>query len=90
MNKNLNDAIFDIAKVDALMFSIEKAYLDFEAMPEERERMDRRVNMFYALWDAIQKVADDLDRLSGDARVVDAIYAANDVRRRTSTLKTED
>lgn len=90
MNKNLNDAIFDIAKVDALMFSIEKAYLDFEAMPEERELMDRRVNMFYALWDAVQKVADDLDRLSGDARVVDAIYAANDVRRRTSTLKTED
>lgn len=52
--------------------------------------MDRRVNMFYALWDAIQKVADNLDRLSGDARVVDAIYAVNDVRRRTSTSKTKD
>lgn len=90
MNKNLNDAIFDIAKVDALMYAIEKAYLDFEAVPEERERMDRGANMFYALWDAIQKVADDLDRLSGDARVVDAIYAVNDVRRRTSTLKTKD
>ena len=89
MNKNLNDAIFDIAKVDALMFSIEKVYLDFEAMPEERERMDRRVNMFDALWDVIQKVAEGLDRLSGDARVVDAIYAVNDVRRRMSTLKTE-
>lgn len=46
--------------------------------------------MFYALWDVIQKVADDLGRLSGDARVVDAIYAVNDVRRRTSTLKTKD
>lgn len=89
MNRNLNDAMFDIAKVDAIMYAIEKAYLDFEVEPEDREWMDRGAYMFYALWDAIQKVADDLDRLSGDARVVDAIYAANDVRRR-STLKIEE
>ncbi len=89
MNKHLEDAVFDIAKVDALMYSIEKAYLNLEVMPEDRERMDRGTYAFYALWDAIQKVADDLDRLSGDARVVDAIYAANDVRRR-STLKTQE
>ena len=37
----------------------------------------------------LTKVADDLDMLSGDARVVDAIYAAKDVRQR-STLKTEE
>lgn len=45
---------------------------------------------FYAIWDAIRKVSDDLDRLAGDCRVVDAIYAVNDVRRRVGTLKTED
>lgn len=89
MNKHLNEAIFDIAKVDALMYSIEKAYLDLEVMPQERERMDRGAYAFYALWDAIRKVADDLEMLSGDCRVVDAIYAVNDVRRRESTLKTE-
>lgn len=90
MNKHLNEAIFDIAKVDALMYSIEKAYLDLEVMPQERERMDRGAYAFYALWDAIRKVADDLEMLSGDCRVVDAIYAVNNVRRQESTLKTEE
>lgn len=89
-NRHLDDAIFGIAKVDALMYSIEKAYLDFEAMPEERERMDRGAYAFYALWDAIRQVADDLELLSGDCRVVDAIYAVNDVRQRKSTLKTDN
>ena len=45
---------------------------------------------FYAIWDEIRMVSDDLERLAGDARVVDAIYAANDVRKRNRTLKTED
>ena len=31
-----------------------------------------------------------ITRLAGDCRVVDAIYAVNDVRRRVGTLKTED
>lgn len=87
MNKYLDEAIFDIAKVDAIMYSIEKAYLDFGVLPNERERMDRGVYTFYALWDAIHKVADDLERLSGDCRVVDAIYAARDIRENDSTLK---
>ena len=56
MNRNLNEAIFDIAKVEAIMFAFENTYLE----------------------------------LAGDCRVVDAIYAVNDVRRRVGTLKTED
>lgn len=89
MNKHLEDAVFGIAKVDSMMFAIEKAYLDLDVMPWEKERMDRGAYAFYALWDAIRKVADDLDMLSGDGRAVDAIYAANAVRQR-STLKTEE
>ena len=76
MNRNLNEAIFDIAKVDVA--------------PADRARADMATDAFYALWDAIRKVSDDLDRLAGDCRVVDAIYAVNDVRRRIGTLKTED
>jgi len=88
MNQNLNKAMFDIAKVDSLMYAIEKTYFDFEVAPEEHERMDRAAYAFYALWDAINRVADDLYQLAGDCRVVDAIYAARDVQRQRE-LETE-
>ena len=55
----------------------------------ERKRRRQR-QIFYALCDAVEKVSSDLGRLAGDCRVVDAIYAARDVRRRASTLKSED
>ena len=67
-----------------------KQYLELDVAPADRARADMATDAFYALWDAIRKVSDDLDRLAGDCRVVDAIYAVNDVRRRVGTLKTED
>ena len=76
MNRNLNEAIFDIAKVEAIMFAFENTYLELDVAPADRARADM--------------ATDDLDRLAGDCRVVDAIYAVNDVRRRVGTLKTED
>jgi len=45
---------------------------------------------FYQIWDILREVSEELEPLDGDRRVVDAIYAVNDVRRRESTLKTED
>lgn len=90
MNRNLNEAIFDIAKVEAIMFAFENTYLELDVAPADRARADMATDAFYALRDAIRKVSDDLDRLAGDCRVVDAIYAVNDVRRRVGTLKTED
>lgn len=89
MNVNLNRAIFGISEADALMFAIERSYLDLDVKPEELERMDRGTHAFYALWDIIKGVADDLNKLQGDSLVVDAIYAAGEVRRRR-TLKKED
>jgi len=83
MHKDLNEAIFGIGKVEALMHSIESCYLDFDIMPEERERADRGVYAFYALWDAIRAVGDSLEKLAEDQKVVDAIYAVNDVRRQS-------
>lgn len=90
MNRNLNEAILDVGKAKAIMFAFEKTYLDLEVEPEEREKADLAISAFYALWDVIDRVAADLELLEGDCQVVDAIYAVNDVRRRTSTLKTED
>lgn len=82
MNKNLNEALFDIGKVDALMYAFEHTYLDIETVPEEYERADAGVNAFYAIWDAVKKLKEDIERLVGDDQVVDAIYAVNDVNRR--------
>lgn len=89
MNEKLTKAMFDLEKVDALMYSAEE-YLSLEVVTEERERADRGGYLFYALWDAIRMVAEDLEQLSGDCLVVDAIYAANDVRRMAGTLKIEE
>lgn len=81
MNKNLEKAIYDIQKADALMFAIETAYLNIDVAPGELEKANRAANAFYALWDVIKTAADDLDRLADDQTVVDAIYAVNDVKR---------
>lgn len=89
MNVNLNKAIFGICEADALMYAIERSFLDLDVMPDEAERMGRGTHAFYALWNIIKGVADDLNKLQGDELVVDAIYAAGEVRRRC-TLKKED
>ncbi len=90
MNANLNKAISDLDKVDALMYAIENAFLDIEVVPEDRKKYDRGTGAFYALWDAIKKVSDDLDRLADDETIIDAVYAVNDVKRQVRSLTTED
>lgn len=90
MNANIEKAIFDLDKVDALMYAIENSCLDLEVMPGSMEKFNRGTGAFYALWDAIHKVAEDLDRLAGDETVIDAVYAVNDVKRRKCSLTTED
>jgi len=90
MNKNLNDAIDSVRKADALMFVIESTYLDFDIEPEYAEKAGRGVYTFYALWDAIKAAEESLERLEGDRKVVDVIYAVNRVRQDGSTLKTSD
>ena len=82
MNKNIERAVSDINKVEALMFAIENSCLDLEVIPQSKTKYEQGVGVFYALWDAIRKVETDLERLSGDEMVVDAIYAVNDVKRR--------
>ena len=40
MNRNLNEAIFDIAKVEAIMFAFENTYLELDVAPADRARAD--------------------------------------------------
>ena len=92
MNKNLNEAINAVEKADALMYAIESCCLTFDILPDEMERANRGVQTFYALWDAVQAAREALDRLEGERKVVDVIYAVNATRRRgeNSTLTEED
>lgn len=84
MNKNLNEAIVDIAKADALMYAIENTYLDsIDVEPEDLQLYNRGVSAFYALWDIIHKTAEDLNKLSGDCTVIDAIRSVNDCREKS-------
>lgn len=78
MNKNLNDAIFEIEKAESIMYAIEKCYLDLDVVEEERELQNRGCAAFYAAWDCIRRTKEDLDKLSGDCLVVDAILAVSE------------
>lgn len=87
MNKNLSEAIEKMQKVQALMTAYEAVYLDLDVPPEERERADLAISTFYAIWDYIKGTTESLEALEGDCQVVDAIYAAESVRRRTLTTE---
>ena len=50
MNRNLNEAIFDIAKVEAIMFAFENTYLELDVAPADRARADMATDAFYAIW----------------------------------------
>lgn len=90
MNQNLIEAITSVERARALLFAYEKVSLDLNVEPECRELADMAISTFYAIWEAVDQVSEYLELLDGDCRVVDAIYAVNDVRRRSSTLTTED
>ena len=80
MNRFLIDATLDIAKAKAIVNAIDELYM--EAIEDDHQ------GLFYALIDEINQVSDDLDKLSEDMRVVDAIYAVNAVDR-MRTAETE-
>ena len=80
MNRILEDIIFEMNKADALMFAIEGSYLEFDILPEEKERYDRSVFSFYAVWDIIKSVQKHLDELTADQKIVDAITAMSEAK----------
>ena len=80
MNRILEQAIFETGKADAIMFAIENSYLEFDIVPEEKERYNRSVFSFYAVWDIIKSVQKQLDELSADQKIVDAITAVSEAK----------
>ena len=67
----------ELGKVKALMRAIEGTYLDLPVEPEGEELLNDGVFAFYARWDMIHMVGEDLIRISGDLRVIDVIEAVH-------------
>lgn len=78
MNKNLMNAQVELSKADAMMHSIENLYMDFDLLPEERQKAERGACVFYAAWDAVKKAAECIEAYSGDCRVVDVLRTIHD------------
>ena len=70
MNQNLNEVLFDVAKLDALMFAIECSYI---GVPRDAETANRAAGAFYAVWDIIKKLDSDLTRMELDSAIVEVV-----------------
>lgn len=81
MNIHLDEAYDIAAQIDAILYAIDETYLE--------DADSRLQNLHHTLRDLTKRLIEELDFLAADQRVVDAIYAVNDVRRR-STLTTEN
>ena len=78
MNKNLNNAMFEREKADALLASIEALYMDFDFLPEEKEKAERGAYAFYAVWDMVKKATECLDNYTAECRIVDVLTAVRE------------
>lgn len=75
MNKNLMNAQVELGKAEAMMHSIENLYMDFDLLPEEREKAARGACIFYAAWDAVKKAAEYIEEYCGECKMVDVLLA---------------
>lgn len=73
MNKNLMNAQVELGKADAMMHSIENLYMDFDLLPEEREKAARGACVFYAAWDAVKKATECIEEYCGECKMVDVL-----------------
>lgn len=81
MNTHLDKALDTHAQICAILDAIDEIYMENEESKFQ--------NLFYIVEDLAQKLGEELDMLAQDRKVVNAIYAANDVSR-ISTLKIEE
>ena len=77
MNIHLDEAYDIAAQIDAILYAIDETYME--------DAESRLQNLHHTLRDLTNRLICELDLLAADRRVVDAIYAANDVRHRTLT-----
>lgn len=76
MNIHFDAAVDRITTANAILYAIDETFME-----DADSRLQR---LFYAAWDAVKTADAELELLAGDKLVVDAIYAVNDVRRRST------
>lgn len=69
---------YKITKAEALIASIEALYMDFDFLPEEKEKAERGAYTFYCLMDTVKAAAAHLEEYSAECRIVDVILAARE------------
>ena len=69
------NAQVELGKAEAMMHSIENLYMDFDLLPEEREKAARGACVFYAAWDAVKKAAEYIEEYCGECKMVDVLRA---------------
>lgn len=82
-----SEAVFEINKVDSLLYAFERTYLGLEVEPDCRELADKGAYTFYAIWDAIHHAQELLQKMEEEGQVIDAIDAASSSRCENCTLK---
>ena len=75
MNAHFDRAVDQIARASAILYAIDETFME-----DADSKLQRLV---YAVWDAVKTADAELELLADDKMVVDAIYAVNDVRRRS-------
>jgi len=63
MSDKINKALFDIGKINGLMYAFENTYLDIRTIPEDNEKGANMEYAFYAITDAMKTLNEDLEDL---------------------------
>ena len=77
MNSHLDRAMCKITEISAVLHAIDEVYLE--------DADGGLQNLFYVLEDLVHSTENELELLTQDRMVVNAIYAVNDAKRRTLT-----
>jgi hypothetical protein len=84
---NIDKALAETGKIDALLYSIEGAMLDAAAETGMTETVERLHNLIYVLMDEFQALTAAIEAAQGDERVCNVILASEHVRKMEAELE---
>ena len=82
MNKNLNNAITNLEKAEAIISAIDNGFPDIKFDKSSLQSVNKAQNALYAVLDYIVSAQSDLEKLRQDEIVVDVILAAKRARNK--------
>lgn len=73
MNQNLENAMYQMEKLQSLAMAIEAGYLDCEIDPIDRQKAETGIGLYYALIDTVDSLKSELEKVYGDSKVCDVL-----------------